>query len=100
DAAQIRKTIPSGDLSDLRGILLPASPPTGDDAALQLKAVRLAGLWKDPKLAVDLQKLASVSKTGSALQDTAVDGLGAIGGVEAKQTLIKFAAKGQPQKLR
>jgi putative heme-binding domain-containing protein len=100
DAAEIRKVKPTGDLSSLKTILLPTAAPTGDEAALQLKAVRLAGLWKDPKLAADLQKLAISSKAGSPLQNAVVDSLGAIGGAEAKDTLLKVAAKGQPQKLR
>jgi putative heme-binding domain-containing protein len=100
DAAQIRKVTPTGDLTSLKTILLPAAAPQGDDALLQLKAVRLAGLWKNPKLATDLQQLAAMSKAGSPLQNAVVDSLGAITGPEAKETLLKLAAKGQPQKLR
>jgi putative heme-binding domain-containing protein len=97
DAARNRKK-PSGDLSAIKSLVLPTEAPK--DNALQLKAIRLAGLWKVKNAAGDLQTLALSSPTGSELQSAAIESLATIGGVESKATLEKLSAKGQPQALR
>ncbi len=96
-AAENHKT-PSGDLAAIKTLVLPVAAPK--DNALQLKAIRLAGLWKVKNAAGDLKTLALSSPTGSELQSGAIESLATIGGPESRVTLEKLAAKGQPQTLR
>ena len=98
DAAQNRKVIPSGDLSALKTLVLPTD--SSKDEALQLKAIRLAGLWKVKSLAGDLRTLALSSPNLSRQQTAAIESLGVVGGPESKTALTKLAAAGQPQPLR
>ncbi|HEY2880972.1 MAG TPA: hypothetical protein VGJ15_01030, partial [Pirellulales bacterium] len=98
DAMATRKIKPSGELNGLEALI--AGPAAAKESALQLKAIRLAGLWKLSAVAGDLQQAAISAAPASALQTAAIDSLAAIGDKASLATLEKMAAHGQPQPQR
>lgn len=88
DAAVVRKVKPAGDLAALKSLLSDATEPP-----LKLAAIKLAGVWKVPEIAPELQSLAASPKTDKPLRAAAIDGLANLGDVASTKALLTIAAK-------
>jgi len=85
DAARTRKVAPAGDLGVLAELI------AGDDAALQLAAVRLAAACRVEAVGPALQSLATNDQASAALQRAAIDGLVSIGGDANREVLVQLS---------
>lgn len=88
DAAVTRKLKPAGDLAAIESLVV------GDAAAahpaLQQASIKLASTWKDAAVLPALTSLATDTKTKPDMRRVAIEGLVAIGGPDAKATLLKL----------
>ena len=88
DAAVVRKVKPASDLTALKVLLADVTEPR-----LKLAAIKLAGVWRVPEIAPELQSLAANPKTDKSLRAAAIDGLANIGDVASTKSLLTIAAK-------
>lgn len=95
-AAKLRNVKPSGDLSQLAGLLASADEP------LSTSAARLAGYWKLESLRAKLLGLllSPNPSTSKGTRLAASEGLVSLGGEASKQTFISLASKQNPPDLR
>lgn len=95
DTTRIRKTVPTGDLNPVVGLL--ASP----NAALKSAACQATGIWKLEGARAGLEAIASGGADISpALQGSAMEGLALLGGDASKAALSKLARTGGKLEVR
>jgi putative heme-binding domain-containing protein len=94
DAAETRKTMPTGDLSGI------ASLAESDDEATRLVAVALCGVWRIESSAAMLQGLAVAADTSIALRRAAVRSLVELGEEPAGDTLRSMCDAARPFEVR
>jgi len=85
--ADTRRVKPSGSLEGIRTLFASSTP------AVQLAAVRCAGLWKLESLRPALQALAAGTASSETLRATALAGLSALGGEASRRQLAELAGR-------
>lgn len=98
DAAANRSVTPDGDLSGIGALVRSAGDPP--DAAAQLLAIRLAGLWAVEAAGEDLTALATAAETSKSLRVAALSALTEIDADAARAAIDKLAAESNPPALR
>jgi putative heme-binding domain-containing protein len=93
-AARQRGIQPVGDLSRLGRLF------AVDSEAVRIAAARLAGLWHCEGLRSKLLEFAQSAKGSEALEQAALDGLGALGGPASRKALEQLAGAEHPLGLR
>lgn len=97
-AATTRKLQPAGDLNSIARLIVPQEGK--QDTALQLRAVRLAGLWKVAGASASLHQLAVAPKTSVELRQAALEALTSLGPEATKSTLAALLEPAQPFAVR
>ncbi len=95
ESSRVRKARPGGDLSAL------LSPLVGHpNERLQAEAVKLAGLWQVASMRPGLEDLAMDKAVARPVRQAAMNSLGALGGSESRDVLVKLAGASQPESVR
>jgi len=97
-AATTRKLLPAGDLSTISGLIVPQQGK--GETPLQLRAVRLAGLWKVQGASEALHKLAVAPQTSVELRQAALQALTSLGPEATRSTLTTLLESAQPFAVR
>ena len=98
DAAVTRKVKPAGDLKPLSALL--SAPQAAKDPDFQRALIRLASAWQLSGIAEELKKIATSDSASPELRQSAIEGLGTIGGKEALPTIRQLAAAENPLRVR
>lgn len=98
DAAITRQVRPSGVLTGLLKRI--EGEAAAKDRRMQTAAVKLASAWKLEEAAPALQRIATDDRAPDGLQQAALEGLVAIGGPGARETIDQLAAGGKTAQLR
>ncbi len=93
ESFQNRKIVPAGSLNGIAA-LIDQKPP------LNQTAVELAGLWKVPSAAEQLQELALSKTTNNKLRIAAIDALVSIGGPESIKAMQELTRDHSPNEIR
>ncbi len=88
-AAEQRRSLPAGNLSQLSKLLSPVAGAIADET-LQTLAARAAGLWKVESLRPRLTEIATAAKSSEALRSATIESLAALGGAESREVLLKL----------
>jgi putative heme-binding domain-containing protein len=96
DAAVTRRVRPAVEPAAVEQLLT----GSGAEAGLLPEAIRLAVAWKAAGASGALQKIARDGKAGPEARAAAIDGLAALGGPAARQTLRELAGASNPVPVR
>ncbi len=94
ESARQRGVKPAGDLKRVVALL------GSDDVVTRAAAARLSGLWGQEGARASLEGSARDAKAPEPLRQAAIDGLAALGGKGARDTLGELAEKGAPPAVR
>ncbi|HEX4145188.1 MAG TPA: hypothetical protein VHY91_16900 [Pirellulales bacterium] len=100
DASVTRGIRPSGELTSLEQLIRTDPQPGGAEAARQLIAIRLAGLWHLAPLAELLAQRSLDEKALLPVRQASVVALGQIGGPGARKTFDTLLATSRPPAIR